>query len=203
MRHPLAIAIALSACTGPVEGPTSPSGSKPGTTFGEPVSTQQVLQGIQIGEGGDILPCEGVLTAIEDGSAAPLFADLEGTWPQLPYGYEGLSGSADVSVALAGTWELTWTDAPTASTFDCQAERPVTVAALWLDIDGDDAAVHQPVFATALDEASSRFVGQVPGTELGLTGASYDLEGLVREGDLTVSVYEDPLYGQPLGAFGD
>lgn len=201
MGRPLAIALLLGACAGPDEVP-SPSGSKPGTTFGEPISTQQVLQGIQIGEGGDPLPCDPVLTAIDDGSVDVLFADIEGSWPQLPYAYEGLAGAADVSVALSSTWELTWTDYPTASTFDCLAEPPVTVGALWLAIEGDDAAVHQPVFAATLDTPPTRFVGDVPGAELGLDGATYDVEGLVDGVELELRVYEDLIDGQPLGAFG-
>jgi len=202
MRRPLAIALLLGACATPDGVPSPPSGSKPGTTFGEPISTQQVLQGIQIGEGGDLFPCDPVLTPLDEGAAEALFAELEGSW-ELPYGYEGLSGTADVSVALSSTWELTWTDAYTSSTVDCTTEAPATVGALWLDIDSADASVHQPVFASTLDAPPTGFVGEVPGMELGLDGTTYDVVGRVDGGALVLWIYEDLVYAEPLGAFGD
>ncbi len=191
------------ACT-PTAGPGAAPSTDTGSSFGEPPSTQQVLQGIQIGEGGDQLPCEANLLAVEEPDVDSLFAGLPGAWAALPYATEGTTGTADLTLVLDGTWQLTWSDLEGSSAdFDCGAETPVWVAGLWLGIDGSTLSAQVPVFARAIDQPASDFVGEVASEALGLgAGDPYHLWGRVDGAKLVVDVYTDLLYGSPVGSFG-
>jgi hypothetical protein len=192
VRHLLPLAL-LGACTQAPE--TTLPGATPGG--GEPISTQQVLQGIQIGEGGDLLPCDPVLTEVHDADAS--FADLQGSWDAASYDLDSASGTVDLGLALAGTWELDWVDQGSTG-FDCAGEPTVLVGGLWLDLRGDLSATF-PVFARTPDLPASSFVGRAEGTWLGLEEGAYDLVGTVTEGALGIDVFDDLLYGNVVGRF--
>jgi len=201
---PTLLSVLLAAGCTPTAGPGTTPGTDTGSSFGEPISTPQVLQGIQIGEGGDQLPCEAILVPVDEPDVDSLFAGLPGTWEALPYAYEGVTGTADLTLVLDGTWSLTWSDLAGSSTgFDCDAEPPAWVAGLWLAIDGPTLAAEVPVFAVTLDQPASDFVGEVASEALGLgPGDPYHLWGRVDGSELVVDVYTDLLYGSPAGSFG-
>jgi hypothetical protein len=122
-------------------------------------------------------------------------------WPGLPYAYEGRTGTADLEVALDAVYARTWADIE-GSSFACTAEPRSWVAAMWLDIDGE-RSVEVPVFATARSAPAIDFVGQVDAAELGTDASgTYDLRGTVLDGELSVELSTDLLYGEPLGGFG-
>ena len=190
----LMLVSSLGACAPGGTAPPLPPGTSP-TGGGEPITTQQVLQGIQIGEGGDPIPCDPVLTETHD--ADHLFVGLEGRWEGLVYAWEGQSGTADVSIVLDSTWEVTWVDQGDTG-FDCDGEPALRVGALWLHASGGlDASV--PVFAHSVDSPATRFVGEAQGADLHLDAERYDLSGTVVDDVLGIEVYTDLPYGERVG----
>ena len=78
----------------------------------------------------------------------------------------------------------------------------MTVAALWLAIDGDNVQLTVPTFAVAPDRPSTSFAAETDGIGLGLDAGEVVLFGEVAESRLIIEVVEDLGFGDVVGTFG-
>jgi hypothetical protein len=189
-RHAGAMVVFLVACA-----PTEPRPDEVPPNVFEPIGTGTLYSGIQIGEGGDELPCTPALTLANDVTppdglppASGFLDALDRQYRGLPFDIAGTSGTLDVEqFPEPEAYLLTYT--PT-STIACS--DPTWVAGVWVTLRGDGISVDLAATALGLEEGEWTWHGLVVGADIGLADSivEYVVSATPDGDDLVGTIYE-------------